>query len=146
MALSRIQYGALLVPPASVYTFLFFWRDFFALDATLFHFARLLFIWRDLFLFGETFFIWRDFFSLTRPFFIRRDFFLCGAIFFLATESNRFPKSPEIHSSKWRLQRTYVTISLRNISIWVIFFKIETSERHTATVVVNFVYCPTGFV
>ena len=28
------SYGALLVPPACVYTLLFFWRDFFALDVT----------------------------------------------------------------------------------------------------------------
>ena len=28
----------------------------------------------------------------------------------------------------------------------MLFFKIETSERHTATDLVNFVYYPTGFL
>ena len=46
------------MPPACVYTFLLFWRDFFALDVTLvfigvsvatfFHLAGLFLIWREL--------------------------------------------------------------------------------------------------
>jgi len=54
-----------------VCTFLFFWRGFFALDVT-FVFIRVS---------GATFFIWRDLVYLAR-------------LFFLATESNRFPSSP----------------------------------------------------
>ena len=64
-------YGALLVPPACVYTFLFLCRDFFALDVTLV-FIRVS---------GETFF-----FYLARLFFIRRDFFSLGATFFISRD------------------------------------------------------------
>ena len=46
------MYGALLVPPTCVYTFYFFWRDFFTFGKSLvFICVR-----------GATFFIWRDFF------------------------------------------------------------------------------------
>ena len=82
---SSSKYGALLVPPACVYTFLLFWRDFFASDPTLV-FIRVS---------GATFFIWRDvFFFLARLFFISRDLTYLARLFFLATESNRFPSSP----------------------------------------------------
>ena len=77
------------MPPAYVYSFLFFWRDFFALDVTLV-FIRVsgatFFIWRDLFLFGATWvrllFIWPGLFLFGTTFFlfcvtlfIQRDFF-----------------------------------------------------------------------
>ena len=103
----KLGYGALLVPPACVYTFLFLCRDFFALDVTLvfirvsgetfffiwrdffsfgatfFHSARLFFTRRDFFYFARLFLIRRDFFYLARLFFIRRNFFLFGATFFI---------------------------------------------------------------
>ena len=94
---------------------------------------RLLFIWRDFFFSGATLFNRRDFFSLVRLFFIRGDFF--------------FP-------SYWEQLLSFITVdsqfklaASKNIRNNLIeeyfhlcnFFQIETSQRHTATGVVNFV-------
>ena len=67
------SYGALLVPPACVYTFLFLCRDFFVLDVTLV-FIRVS---------GETFFFYSArLFLFGATFFNSARLFLFGATFF----------------------------------------------------------------